>query len=73
MEKVEITCEHITIIREKYDCSNMSDEQIINAMLHYEKRDTGKGVWILEALCFPDFQSYLIHQKNIFRDGKFKI
>lgn len=59
-EKIEITKEHLNTIRNKWDCDGMSNEEIIRAMLRYEKRTTENGsVWVLEAICFPSFQSYL--------------
>lgn len=63
-QKIEITKEHLSTIREKWDCSGMSDDEIIQAMLRYEKRSEGGSVWLLEAICFPNFQSYLNHIKT---------
>lgn len=57
-ERVEITTDHLNTIREKWDCKDMSDNDIISAMLHYEKMSSG-GVRVLESLCFPNFQSHL--------------
>lgn len=59
-EKIEITKEHLNTIREKWDCNGMDDDAIIKAMLRYENRTNENGsVWVLEAICFPNFQSYL--------------
>ena len=58
-DKVEITNEHLTIMREKYDCKEMTDEQIVEAMLIYEKKYGGKYANVLDILCFPNFQSIL--------------
>jgi hypothetical protein len=67
-EKIEITDKHLEAIRDKWNCEGMADEQIIEAMLRYEKRYTTvagvKSVYILEQICFPDFQSYLQFYKT---------
>jgi len=63
VEKVEITEAHLKTIREKWDCEGMSDDDIMAAMLRYEKRVT-KGADVLEVICFPNFQSYLNHIKQ---------
>ena len=63
-EKVKITDEHLATIREKWDCEGIDDETIIQAMLRYEKRSEGGSIWILEHICFPNFQSYLHFYKT---------
>lgn len=64
LEKVEITDEHLRAIRGKWDCEEMDDNTIVQAMLRYEKRFVNGSVYILEMICFPDFQSYLNFYKN---------
>lgn len=63
-DKVQITDEHLNIMREKYDCSNMTDDLIINAMLSWEKKQGNR--YILYHLCFPNFQCVL----NYYRSSK---
>lgn len=58
-DKIEITKDHLTTIREKWDCAEMNDNAVISAMLRYERRIQNGGVCLIEMLCFPDFQSYL--------------
>ena len=64
MEQVEITKEHLDTLRSKYDCNGMDDAAIIKAILYYQRHITPKGVRVLVAICFPDFQSYLNHIKT---------
>lgn len=59
-ERVEITEEHIKIMREKYHCEGLTDNQIIEAMQGFEMQ------WrtLLGSLCFPDFNAYLFSFKR---------
>ncbi|MFM2393088.1 MAG: hypothetical protein RLZZ546_1070 [Bacteroidota bacterium] len=65
-EEVEITSEHLTIMRESYDCQNLTDDDIIQAMVKWDNmRRNGKGVIV--HLAFPNFQCVLDNINNIKR------
>ncbi len=55
MEEIQITDGHLIIMREKYDCEGLTNEQIIQAMVKWDKMKRD-GVFIV---AFPDFQSVL--------------
>jgi hypothetical protein len=63
-DKIEITDTHLNTMREKYDCGDMTDTQIIKSMIFYEERFGRKQVNILDHLAFPNFQCVLYHFKN---------
>lgn len=61
VEKVEITDEHLSIIRKKYkECEGMTDEQVIEAILHMEKYSKT----VLGHLCYPTFDCNLRYIKS---------
>lgn len=62
-QKVPITTSHLKTMREKYDCSGMSNNQITEALVMYDKQRGNGSVNLLDYLCFPNFQCVLNHFK----------
>lgn len=58
METVEITNEHVTIMRDKYNCQDLTDKDIVEAMVKWDEM-TRNGKNIIVHLSFPSFQSVL--------------
>lgn len=57
METVQITSDHLTIIREKYNCQDLTDNHIMKAMVKWD--EMMKKRTVLSMLSFPSFQSVL--------------
>lgn len=63
-EKIEINADHLNTLRERYNYKDMSDDQIIKALIFYEDRFAGGNVRLLDHLAFPSFQCILDHIKH---------